>query len=307
MTKNLIIGGCSNYTWNELKYWVNSIKNSGFNGDVVLVGTNIKKETIDKLTSLGVKLSLYGNKTESGDVESKGGLPPHVERFFYIWDYLQKTKEKYNYVITTDTRDVIFQKDPNEWLENNMKFHEIVASSEGMRYKNEPWGNKNLFHAFGGYFHNIMKNNMIYNVGVIAGTQDQVKSLLLMIFQLSLGRPIQIVDQAVYNFILTIPSINKETFFTGPSDTWAINLGTTHEAVKAGSGDLGAQALSNPNGMKEYLMNYEDIQPKFLDDGSVVNNIGNKYTLVHQWDRVPELKKKIEKLYDESNIIHYSS
>ena len=60
--KDLIIGGATNYSWNELQYWINSIKKSGFDGDVVLVGTNMKKETIDKLTSLGVRLSLYGNK-----------------------------------------------------------------------------------------------------------------------------------------------------------------------------------------------------------------------------------------------------
>ena len=41
--KDLIIGGASNYTWDQLKYWVNSIKLSGFKGDIVLVATNIKK------------------------------------------------------------------------------------------------------------------------------------------------------------------------------------------------------------------------------------------------------------------------
>jgi hypothetical protein len=54
MGKDLIIGGASGYTWDQLKYWVNSIQLSGFAGDVVLVATNITKETIDKLTSKGV-------------------------------------------------------------------------------------------------------------------------------------------------------------------------------------------------------------------------------------------------------------
>ena len=59
MEKDLIIGAASNYTWNELKYWVNSIRASKFEGDVVIVGTNMTRETIDKLTSEGVVLQLY--------------------------------------------------------------------------------------------------------------------------------------------------------------------------------------------------------------------------------------------------------
>jgi hypothetical protein len=302
---DLIIGGATNYSWNDLQYWINSIKKTGFKGDVVLVGTNMKKETIDKLTSVGVKLSLYGNKNEAGDVEAKSGLPPHVERFFYIWDYLEKSETSYNHVIVTDTRDVIFQTNPSEWLEQNLTMHELVASSEGMRYKNEPWGNSNLFQSFGGYFHNKLKDNYIYNVGVIAGTMMHVKSMMLTIFQMSLGRPIQIVDQAVYNFILNIPTIRKDVYFSECSNDWAVNLGTALDAVKAGSGDLGKYACEDQVAMKEYVMNFEDVQPKVQDDGFVVNPDGKKYSVVHQWDRVPSLKSKVESMYGDSNTIVY--
>jgi hypothetical protein len=46
MGKDLIIGGASGYTWDQLKYWVNSIQLSGFAGDVVLVATNIPKRQL---------------------------------------------------------------------------------------------------------------------------------------------------------------------------------------------------------------------------------------------------------------------
>ena len=36
--KDLIIGASTGYTWDTLKYWVNSINQSGFDGDKVLVG-----------------------------------------------------------------------------------------------------------------------------------------------------------------------------------------------------------------------------------------------------------------------------
>ena len=49
MAKDLIIGGASNYNWDQLKYWVNSIKQTGFKGDIVLVATNMSGETVNKL------------------------------------------------------------------------------------------------------------------------------------------------------------------------------------------------------------------------------------------------------------------
>ena len=32
MSKSAIIGGASGYTWNDLKYWVNSIRQTDFDG-----------------------------------------------------------------------------------------------------------------------------------------------------------------------------------------------------------------------------------------------------------------------------------
>ena len=112
MKKDLIIGGASNYTWDQLKYWINSIKMTGFDGDIALVGTNYTKETIDKLVKEGVILKLYGKLDNSGNVTSDPNGAPHVQRFFQLWDFLTTTKEEYGYVVTTDTRDVVFQTNP---------------------------------------------------------------------------------------------------------------------------------------------------------------------------------------------------
>jgi hypothetical protein len=291
MAKDLIIGGASNYTWDQLKYWVNSIKMSGFTGDVVLVGTNLTKETIDRLTQEGVILSLHGKENERGDIVAHGGGAPHVERFFYMWNYLMTTTEKYIHVITTDTRDVVFQSNPSDWLYDNLEFYHMVCSSEGMRYKNEPWGNKNLLETFGPYFHEALKEKTIYNVGTIAGNFEYVRDLLLSIFQMSVNRPIPIVDQAVFNFLLNLTQYNLDALCTDNTQDWAIQLGTTLEAVKAGKGDLGV----NSN-LDDYLTKYEDVQPMF-DDGIVKDPSGKPYTIVHQYDRVPFLKEKIEQKY----------
>lgn len=298
MSRDLIVGGASNYTWEELKYWINSIRKSGFTGDVAIVGTNLKKETIDKLTSEGVILSLYGKKNERGDFEAHANGAPHVERFFYMWHFLNEIDTtKYERVITTDTRDVVFQDNPSNWLVKNASMYPLVISGEGLRYKNEPWGNQNLLSTFGPYFHDKLKNNHIYNVGVIAGDIPVVRDLMLLIFQLSVNRPIEIVDQAVFNFIIQLDQFSMEAFKTHNEDSWACQLGTTEEAVKAGAGDLGMICSQDPDKMRQYLMDYESKQPKFLEDGTVTNADGEPYAIVHQYDRIPKLKKLVEKKY----------
>jgi hypothetical protein len=291
MTKDLVIGGASNYDWDQLKFWVNSIKRSGFEGDIAIVGTNMKKATIDKLTSEGIILSLYGRLNADGDMVAPNNNAPHVERFFYLWNFLETTKEEYNNVITTDVRDAVFQKNPSDWFVD--RFHFLYASSEGMRYKNEPWGNKNLLDTFGPYFHNILKENIIYNVGVLAGEFNTIKGLLSFIFHLSVNRPIQIVDQAVFNFIISSAPFKFDTDFMTNEDGWAIQLGTTLGAVKSGKGDLGMMFKQDPS---KYEAIYEDVQP-LIEDGVVKTPAGEPYFIVHQYDRVDGLKEQIERIY----------
>ena len=306
MFKDLIIGAISNYTWDQLKIWVNSIQASGFDGDVVMVGTNISKETIDQLSSRGILLELYGQKQDDGSVKmTDSKVPPHVERFFYIWNYLKNKPNKYRFVITTDTRDVFFQKNPSIYLEKNLTIHDMIFSSEGIRYKNEPWGAKNFHSAFGPYYYDQFKDDMIYNVGVIAGTQENMTSLMHLIFNLSLNRPIEICDQAVFNFLIKESPYSKIGYFADNNCGWAIQLGTTKHAVENGAGDIGQIFQKN---QMQYNFIYEDIQPIIDNAGQVwtSNNLSEMFVLVHQYDRVKSLGEKIEKLYGDNQNVYGS-
>lgn len=299
MGKSLIIGNASNYAYTDLQYWVNSIRKSGFKGDVALTGTNLKKETIERLNDGGIILSLNGKVTENGDVESSARLgQPHVERFFYIWHFLKTRKERYDHVIMTDTRDVVFQSDPVRWLENQTSLVHLVVSSEGMLYKDEPWGFQNLNETFGAFFANDLKENIIYNVGVIAGDHDYVQDLALAIFQMSLNRPVPIVDQAVFNFLLSLASYSNNTLFTDNSYAWAIQLGTTLGAVASGSGDLGKSAVADPEVMAKYMVTYIDKQP-IIKNGLVLAVDETPFCVVHQADRLEaSIYEDIKKRYE---------
>ena len=298
MAKDLIIGGASNYSWDHLKYWVNSIKKTGFKGDIVLVATNMSGDTVKKLVDQDVKVYAYGKSNPDGGIEkSANGIPPHVERFIFIWDYLRKNKDTYRFVTVTDTRDVIFQKDPTEYLEKNLMCGAatIVCASEGLSYKDEPWGSKNLLDTFGPLVYDELKDNEIYNVGTIAGFYDGVKDLLLQIFFQSVNRPIPIVDQAVFNFIISLAIYELDVVKTSNESGWAVQLGTTLEAVKAGAGDIGQIIRQDPSKLDEYIKVYKDTQPIVKDD--LVTNDYTPFTIVHQWDRVPAIKEIVERKY----------
>lgn len=297
--KDLIIGGASNYTWDHLKYWINSIKLSGFEGDIVLVVTNMKRETIDKLSKEGVILFAYGKETEDGFVNDSKS-PPHVERFLYIWNFLDRNKDNYRFVTVTDTRDVIFQTNPTVLLEKLCtKEKKIIASWEGMLYKDEPWNNNNLLEAFGPFFHNHFQNMKIANVGTIAGRIEYVSDLLLMLFQMSMNRPIPIVDQVVFNFLINQQPYVDSTRITDNQDNWAIQLGVTEKAIEAGAGDIGMWIKNDPSKMTQYRDTYKDKQP-IIKDHVVMDEEGNKFCLVHQWDRIPSLKEEIENYYGDN-------
>ena len=296
MAKDLLIGGASNYTYDDVKCWINSAKKSGFDGDIVLVATNIKLTELEKIAEKGVQILAYGQKDADGNYSSNSQMAPHVERFFHIWNFLNTTKEEYDYVITTDVRDVVFQKNPSDFLRNDT-FIEFVAAGEGLAYKDEPWGNNNYLQAFGPFFHNQIKDKEIYNVGVMAGELVTVRDILLMILQLSVNRPIPIVDQAVYNFILNTDTFKNQTEFFGNNSGWTCNLGTTLAAIASGSGDIGQR--NDPTAQLLYQTKYLVDQPVISEDGTVYNAHEIPFYVVHQYDRVAGLAEKIRVKYND--------
>ena len=279
--KDLIIGAFTNYNFNQLRPWVESIEECGFKGDKVMVVGNHSPETLVELEKRNFFLV---------DMP-KLNIPVHVLRFLAIYDYLKDVDSHYRYVVTTDVKDVYFQTNPIDWLEENLKFKKLVAGSEGMLYKDEPWGNDNLFQTYGTYVHELFKNNKIYNVGTIGGDAEYVKDLVFNIFTNSTNRPIPIVDQAVYNVLLQTQPYKDVTLFADQWLGWACQAGTTVDPSKI-------------NSFRPYLVEKEPI----FKDGKVLTSLGHPFSIVHQYDRVPEWKQFVMEKYnqeDQSNFFTY--
>ena len=278
--KDLIVGCATNYDWSKLKYWVNSINQSGFEGDKVLILMNCDKDTVQKVTDAGFSIIAF-NKDGQGNLTYQSQLMVHVERFIHIYKLLKDNL--YRYVITTDVRDVIFQKNPSVWLENNLTANEYyVFSSESMKYKDEPWGRENLTQCYGQGIYEDFKNNTIFNVGVLAGRGYAMRDLVLQLFLNCINRPISIVDQAVFNVMVSRHPYLDSSMYTVSEDGWACQLGTTADPSKIDS-------------FRPFLL---EPSPKMEGD-KVLTSTGKEYIIVHQYDRVPEWKKVIEAKYDD--------
>jgi hypothetical protein len=277
--KDLIIGCSTNYDWSKIKYWVNSINKSGFKGDKVLIFMSVDKDTLQKVNDAGFTAIVVSQPDEFGNYKYESRLPVHVERFFHIYNFLRENR--YRYVITTDVKDVIFQQDPIKYIEENIGDKKLMFASESLLYKDEPWGNQNLIETFGPYFHSIFKNNLIFNVGVLAGRGDDMRDLACMIFNMSINRPIPIVDQSTFNFMISMAPYLYTSLYLKSEDAWACQLGTT----------------ADPSKIEQFKSLLEEPSPRF-ENGKVVTSLGKEFTIVHQYDRVPEWRQFIEKEYE---------
>jgi hypothetical protein len=275
--KDLIIGASTNYDWSKLKYWINSINQSGFDGDKVLILMNCDAETVKKVSEAGFKIIGFQQDNE-GNLRYESKLPIHVERFGHIYEYLRKND--YRYVITTDVKDVIFQQNPIDYLEANIISKNLVFSSESILYKDEPWGNQNLYETYGPYIHDAFKGNEIFNVGVLAGHGFAMRDLAINIFAAATNRPIPICDQSTFNFLISMSPYRETSKYSVSEDGWACQLGTTADPSKIES-------------FRPYLL---EESPK-LENDIVTTSKGIPYHIVHQYDRVPEWRKIIEAKY----------
>lgn len=279
--KDLIIGACTNYNYNQLKPWVESIDECGFSGDKVMCVGNATDETRDELKKRNFQL-----------VQMKDlNVPIHVARFLSIYQFLSENWQSYNLVVTTDVRDVYFQTNPSDWLNKNLGNKKLVAGSEGMLYRDEPWGNENLAQTYGTYVHSLFKDNEIYNVGTIGGRSEYVKDLVFNIFINAINRGTPICDQAVYNVLIQTQPYKDVILFAKQKDGWACQAGTTVD----------------PSKIKSFRPFLTEKEPVF-ENGKVKTCEKIPFCIVHQYDRVPEWKSYIQKKYmqeDESQYFVY--
>lgn len=283
--KDLVVGCITNYNYDKIKYWINSLDQSGFSGDKVMICYNVDYDTCEKISQKNFTIFGFQKDDENRMLRYKENFSIVVERFFHQWLFLKQFRKQYRYIFTTDVKDVIFQTNPSIWLENNIGDKKINVACESIRYENEDWGNNNLLKSFGPSIHEEYKQKLIYNAGTISGEFDTMLDLFLNIFLLCNGTNHFIEggggpDQAALNVLLGMKSYREITNFAMSEDGYAAQLGTTGPQIQE---KYGNKLIENV---------------PILKDGLVCTSEGKPFSMVHQYDRVPEWKNIIERKYE---------
>jgi hypothetical protein len=280
-SNDLIIGAYTNYNWSKIKYWANSIAQSGFSGEKVVIAYNSDADTVNRLSDMNFKVLVF----DYDPISKKYSWPVNnlvivVQRFYQLWQFLQMNSGKYRYVISTDMKDVVFQSDPSIWLEDNLTgIQEFVSSSESVRYADEPWGNDNLKGSFP-MLYDSLKNNVIQNCGVQAGTQNAVTDMCFQIWSMSqsAGRPNP--DQAAYNVLLNSVAWKSITNRSMGESGWACQAGTQLDPEKMP------------------IFGDKLVEPGPLWNGTMsTTTSGKPHAILHQWDRILDWSPTIERKY----------
>ena len=121
----IILGCITKYKPEDIKPFVESIEQTGYKGKKVMMVYEVPQETIDYLKSKG--WDLYQNELQQHII---------LQRFRDIYKLLEQFPNEE--VIWCDVKDVIFQKDPTDWIELNMD-DPILSFSECITMKDDPW------------------------------------------------------------------------------------------------------------------------------------------------------------------------
>ena len=280
--KDLLISLSSNYNFNDLKPWVESFNKTGSDAEKIILVYNCDLATVNELESRGFTVMSPAPRTDSGYAYTHPSILPHVERFFHMWLFLRERRDEFRYIVSTDIRDVVFQRDPFEFIDKvlsenpNMNY---LAASESVLYRDEIyWGANNFIQSFSEYTFPQVKDRLIYNMGVVAGRAPHVIDLFAQVFfsaALAFGRTVS--DQQSYNLLLSLEPFISQTIFLDSEDGWAAQLGTSldprFDSVRT------------------------EPSPIMIDDTLRTSDGSKEFYIVHQYDRYQDLTDHYRNLY----------
>jgi hypothetical protein len=105
MSNNLILGLAAGYHYGDMRPFLASLEESGFRGACVLFVSPTTRD-LDRVAAHGVTVLPMPLPT------GPDTLPANALRYFLYRDFLLGSATRYQRILLTDVRDVIFQADP---------------------------------------------------------------------------------------------------------------------------------------------------------------------------------------------------
>jgi hypothetical protein len=191
---NLVLGTVMGYGFEDLKPFVRSLWKSGFDGELVLLWTKLSHETREALEAEGVRmveipyrgagalnswsrfwpwLRLWLNLPVGNRIRKaiyRRILNLEFVRYLHALDFLQREDHRYQNVLLTDVRDVLFQCDPfaDPLPAPLLAFQEDRKMCYGQSPLNDSW----VLGNYGEITFERLRNQRITCCGTVVGTQS---------------------------------------------------------------------------------------------------------------------------------------
>jgi hypothetical protein len=158
--RDLVLGYIHEYRWETIAPFVNSLRDTGFSGEICLFASGIDGETKTTLQTKGVRILDSPFRQSSfrkwmvkrwGVLKTtpfpicrrilKSILEIRILRYFLYEEYLSRHGENYRHVLLSDIRDVVFQDNPftNIACGGVHFFEEAVGRTIGSEPYNSGW------------------------------------------------------------------------------------------------------------------------------------------------------------------------
>jgi hypothetical protein len=280
-----VVGCISGLRFEQIAPWVASLDACGFRGRRIVIHVRADSETVAELDRRGYETYDAWYLHSAGNCILKQN-PQHAEisvnRFYYVWYFLsQIAVASYpRYVMAIDVGDVVFQRNPSLWLEQKLEGKRLVVGCESLRFEDEPWNAQTMQECYGPHVWEAHRHKLIYNAGTIAGEFRTMMDLCLQVYLLSPGDRVPYSDQQALNLLLGSEVYRDITCFASSEDGWACQAGTT----------------ADPNLLPKVGPLLTCPAPLF--DGEFVRTgAGEIFTLVHQYNRIPEWDSALKARY----------
>lgn len=188
-------------------------------------------------------------------------------RYTHYLDYIRQSAPRADYIMLSDVRDVIFQRDPFDHPFSNDL--EVFLESPSITIGSEPFNRSWIEHLYGEKVLQELIPNTVCCSGTTMGTkQGMERYLQLMIDELGRHkRPLGSHDQGAHNFLLRTNRLSPVTIYHN-GESPVLTMG------------LDAKKMLSQN--EEY---------------EILNFNGQVAPVVHQYDRYPSLQEQMNKKF----------
>lgn len=262
--KQLILSWC-NYTWNNSKIFVKSLRDTGYKGDIVFVDGTQDEFTLSKYKEYKVSILPCGK--EMKDIVG------------VFLSFLINNEDVYNKVFTSDVRDVVFQSNPFDYV-NDYNLHLV---SEDLKIKEQHLNVGWIKQDYGSDILAQIENETIICAGT---TYGGIESVITLIEKMLIQSPKN--HQAMINYLVRTGKIEA---IVEPNDGHSVvwTIGTKIDTEHDDFYKIQEQLITTIDDdfykiQKPIITTLDDVIPP----------------VIHQYDRHPRIRKMLEFYYADN-------